>query len=50
METVSKIASGMHLVQPSHILAADYIHESFSPQLVRLRVHACTCLCSCVSV
>lgn len=34
MDTVTRIASGMHLCAPQHVLCMDLVHERWDPQLV----------------
>lgn len=31
---VSRLAAGMHLVKPEHVLVADYLHEEWQPDMV----------------
>ena len=37
MDYVTRLAAGMHLVEPRHVLCADHVMEEWDPELVGCR-------------
>ncbi len=37
IDACTRLAGLLHLHQPQHVLAAEYLHEQYDPKLVRCR-------------
>ena len=50
LDYATRLAAALPLVEPRHVLVADYLHEAWQPEMVRVFVCLGLCVCVCAFV